>query len=115
MNRCIASLVLVTTLAGVAQAQDKLTGTWEGETRNGSSIALTLVVTGTALTGTLVRNEQSTTLSEGTVSKNSFAFKATLNGRAEGFSGALAGEEMKIWLDRQGASTAIVLQRAKGK
>ena len=68
MNKCMAFLVAVMTLAGVVQAQDRLSGTWEGETRNGASIVLTLAVKGTALTGTLARNEQSTPLSEGKVS-----------------------------------------------
>jgi hypothetical protein len=116
MNKYMPLGAIVLT-ASLAQAQDKhtLTGTWEGETRNGASIALTLSVKDTALTGTLVRNEQSTPITDGKVSKNTFTFKATLNDQAEGFSGEVAGDEMKIWLDRQGPSTAIVLRRVKRK
>ena len=115
MNRRIAVAVIIMTFVCVAQAQDALSGTWEGETRSGSSIVLTLAVKETVLTGTLVRNGQSTALSDGKVSKNTFTFKATLNDQAEGFSGELVGDEIKIWLDRQGPSSAIVLRRAKGK
>ena len=70
MSRYIAVAAIMMTVACAVQAQDKLGGTWEGETRNGSSIVLTLAVKGTALTGTLVRNGQSATLADGKVSKN---------------------------------------------
>lgn len=109
----IAITVLLTTTAGAARAQDGLSGTWEGETRSGSSIVLTLAVKGTSLTGTLVRNGESAALADGKVSKNTFTFKATVNDQTEGFSGELAGEELRIWLDRQGPSSAIVLRRGK--
>jgi hypothetical protein len=112
MTRRIA-LAIVLSLAGIiAQAQTGLTGTWEGETRNGTTIVLTLVVKGTALTGTLTRGEETATLTEGKVAKNTFTFKATLGGQIEGF-GELAGAEIKIWLDRQGAERAVLLHRAK--
>lgn len=114
MTRRIALGALVLSLAGImAGAQSGLSGTWEGETRNGTTIVLTLVVKDTALTGSLTRNEETVTLQEGTVAKNTFAFKATLGGQVEGFSGELAGAEIKIWLDRQGAERAIMLHRAK--
>lgn len=115
MNRYLAVGVIITMFACVVQAQDTLSGTWEGETRNGASIVLNLEAKGTALTGTLVRSGQSATLSDGTVSKNTFTFKATLNDQPEGFSGELTGDEIKIWMDRQGASNAIVLRRVKRK
>jgi hypothetical protein len=114
MKRCVTVAIMMT-LACVLQAQGTLSGTWEGETRSGSSIVLTLAVKGAVLTGTMVRNGESTALSEGQVAKNKFTFKATLNDQAEAFSGELAGDEIKIWMDRQGAERAIVLRRAKGK
>jgi hypothetical protein len=117
MARFLAIAVIVSTCVCAAQAavQDKdvLSGTWEGETRGGASLVLTLAVKGTALTGTLVRDGQSAALSDGKVTKNTFTFKAALNERLEEFSGEGAGDEIKIWLDRQGASTAIVLRRVK--
>lgn len=115
MTRCIAVAAIMMTFACIVQAEDPLSGSWEGETRGGASIVLTLAVRGTVLTGTLVRSGQSATLSDGKVSENRFTFRATLSDQTEGFSGELAGDEITIWLDRQGPSTAIVLRRAKRK
>jgi hypothetical protein len=113
MTRHLAVGMLVAMLASPIHAKDTLSGTWEGETPAGASIVLNLEVKGTALTGTLARDGQSTTLSDGRVSKDTFTFKATLNGRTEAFSGELAGDEITIWLDRQGTSNAVVLRRTK--
>ena len=115
MNKSLALGIIFTMFACIVQAQDMLSGTWEGETRNGASIVLNLEAKGTVLTGTLVRSGQSTALSDGKVSKNKFTFKATLNDQPEGFSGEQTGNEIKIWIDRQGASNAIVLHRMKRK
>jgi hypothetical protein len=108
----VAAIVLTWSLA--AQAQATLTGKWQGETTNGSAIVLELAVKETVLTGTFTRNGVSTPISDGKVSKNTFTFKATINDQVEGFSGELAGEQLKVWLDRQGASRAVVLERVKG-
>jgi len=114
MTRRNALGAIVLSLAGIiAAAQSGLNGKWEGETRNGTAIVLTLVVKDAALTGTLARGEETAPLAEGKVLKNTFTFKATIGGQVEGFSGELAGAELKIWLDRQGAERAIVLHRAK--
>jgi hypothetical protein len=106
--------VIVLTWSMVAQAQHTLTGKWQGETSNGTAITLDLAVEGTALTGTLTRNGVSTPLSEGKVSKSTFTFKAKIDDQTEGFSGELTGDQLKVWLDRQGASRAAVLERVKG-
>jgi hypothetical protein len=114
MNRRIALGAMVVFLADIlAGAHSGLSGKWEGETRNGTTLVLTLVVKDTAVTGTLKRGEETATLAEGKVAKNAFTFKATIGGQVEGFSGELAGAEIKIWLDRQGAERAIVLHRVK--
>jgi hypothetical protein len=116
MNRLtsvVGALVVTGTL--VAHGEAGLTGTWEGDTDGGASLVLVLRVKETALTGTLTRNGQSAPISEGKVSKNTFTFKATLNERAEGFSGELAGEQIRIWLERQGPAKAIVLKRSKSR
>ena len=107
----VAAIVL--TCATVTNAQATLTGQWQGETRAGSAIVLDLTVNGSVLTGTLTRNGESTPLSEGTVSKNTFTFKAKVSEQVEGFSGELVDNHIKVWLDRQGAETAIVLNRVK--
>lgn len=113
MIRCIALSALVISLAVVVEAQTGLNGRWEGETRNGTAIVLTLALKDTTLTGTLKRGEETATLMDGKVSKNAFTFKATVGEQTEGFSGELAGDNIKIWLDRQGPERAIVLHRAK--
>jgi hypothetical protein len=48
------------------------------------------------------------------VSKHTITFKATLNEKSESFTAEVDGDQMKIWLDRQGAERAIVLKRVKG-
>jgi hypothetical protein len=95
-------------------AQHALNGAWHGETRNGSAIVLTLEAKGDTLTGTLSRNGEATPIADGKVSAQTFTFKAALNGQTEGLSGEIAGDAIKVWLDRQGAESAITLRRAKG-
>jgi hypothetical protein len=99
----------------VAQAPHALDGAWHGETRNGSAIVLTLSVKADALTGTLTRNGEPTALQDGKVSDQRFSFKATLNDQTEAVSGEIADDAIKVWLDRQGAESAITLRRAKGE
>ncbi len=107
----IAALFLVVT--AVPHAQATLTGKWHGETRSGSAIALDITVTGDALTGTFTRSEQSYPILEGKVARNAFTFKATINDQTVAFSGERAGEDIKIWMDKQGPERAIVLKRVK--
>ena len=97
----------------MAAAQSTLTGKWQGGTDGGASIVLDLTVKEETLTGTLTRDGQSSPLSDGKVTKNTFSFKATLNEKAEGLSGELKGDEIHIWLDRQGPAKAVVLTRVK--
>jgi hypothetical protein len=74
---------------------------------------LDLTATESALTGTVTRNDETVTIVDGKVSKTTFSFKATFNNQTEAVTGELAGDEMKVWLDRQGPDTAIVLKRLK--
>lgn len=105
----LAAMVLVFSI--VLAAQDGLSGRWEGETNTGAALALDLTAKGATLTGTLTRNGQNSPLSDGTVSEKTFAFKAKLGDQTEALSGELAGDEIKLWLDRQGPERAIVLKR----
>ena len=106
-------LAAALTAAIAVQAQSALAGKWQGETKGGAALVLDLIVDGTALSGTLTRDGVSTPLSAGKVAKNTFSFTAKLGDQVEGVSGELVDEQIRIWLDRQGASTAIVLTRVK--
>ena len=110
----LAAVAAMTLTAGmVAHAQTTLTGKWQGETRAGAAIVLDLVIKEPALTGTVTRDDVTVAISEGTVSKNTFSFKAMLGDQLESVSGELSDDQIKVWLDRQGPSTAIVLKRVK--
>ena len=115
MNRFVALAALVLTVAGAARAQSGVAGKWQGVTGADASLALDLTVKGTALTGTLTRDDQKSALSDGKVSGNTISFKATLNEKSEALSGELKGDELHVWLDRQGPSRAIVLTRVKAR
>lgn len=95
------------------RAPVSLSGRWRGQTPNGFDLVLDLTTTEKALTGTLTREGQPATISEGKVSGNTFTFTATLNDQTERFTGEFAGDEMKVWLDRQGRERAAALTRAK--
>lgn len=113
MLRTALTTALVLACAVMAAAQSTLTGKWQGDTDGGAALVLDVTVKGETLTGTLTRNDQSSPLSDGKVTKNTFTFKATLNERTDTFSGELKGDEIHIWLDRQGPSKAVVLTRVK--
>jgi hypothetical protein len=115
MKRLGAAVAMALVVVIGTAAQGSLTGIWQGETRAGSRLVLDLTAKDDTLTGTLTRDEQTSAISEGKVSKTAFTFKAKLNDQIEGFSGELAGDEIKVWLDRQGAERAIVLKRATRK
>ena len=108
-----AALALALTLVAGSHTQTGITGKWQGETANGSTIVLDVTAKGTELNGTMRRNTENVPITDGKVSKNTITFTATLNDKAEGFTGEVDGDQMKIWLDRQGAEKAIVLQRVK--
>lgn len=114
MHKKLASIaVTMLVLSAFVTAQNTLTGTWSGVTNSATAVQLDLTADGTILTGTLTRNDQSTPISDGKISKDSFTFNVKMDGRVEGFSGERTGDELKVWLDRQGRETAIVLKRAK--
>ena len=103
---------LTATLSAV-QSQSSLTGTWQGQTPNGMSIKLVLTAKDTVLTGTLDREGEVSPLSDGTITKNTFSFKATLGGETETIEGTWENDEIKAWLARQGPERTVVLKRVK--
>lgn len=87
MRTIIRAITLSLVLSTLLVAQAALSGKWQGETRNGSQIVLDLTAKDTT--------------------------QRTLTRNAEAFIGEIAKDEIKIWLDRQGPSSAIVLKRVK--
>lgn len=113
MQRILGTLALVVACVAAAAAQSSLAGKWRGETPGGSSLALDLTVKDTTLTGTLARGDEKSAITEGRVTKDTFTFKATLGGQTEGFAGELKGDELRIWLERQGPAKTVTMTRDK--
>ena len=118
MKRVLTTIMMAVALGAVAHGQAKLTGKWEGATKSGSSILLDVKATKTVLSGTLTVDGKPATIVDGKVSKNTFTFQATFDeggsgSHTEGLTGELAGEQITIWLDKQGHSTDAVLKRVK--
>ena len=76
-------------------------------------VVLDLKVVDGALTGTVAREGQASKITDGKVSGNTFTFTAVLGDESEGLSGELAGQQLKVWLDRQGKEGTVVFARAK--
>lgn len=102
----IALLVLPAAIRG----QSGITGKWQGKTPNGFQLELDLAVAGNELTGTFTRDGQALAIAQGKVAKNTVTFKVTMNDRTEGFSGEINGNQIKVWMDRQGSSAATTLK-----
>jgi hypothetical protein len=111
--KTVLSIAALALAVAVTHAQTTLTGKWQGETNSGSAIVLDVTVKGTELTGTFSRNDQSAPITEGKVEKHAFTFKSTIRDQTVVFSGEVAGDDIKIWMDQQGPSAAIVLKRVK--
>ncbi len=104
-------IALVVVLTASPHAQATLTGKWRGTTNAGAELVLDLTAKEASLSGTLTRDGQTSTLADGKISKDTFTFSAQLNDRAEKFAGQVTGDEIKIWLERQGPERAIMLKR----
>jgi hypothetical protein len=113
MKKPLSIVAILLGVTVVTHAQATLTGKWQGETKSGTAIVLEIAAKGEALTGTFTRSEQSAPIAEGKVAKNTFTFKTTINEQTVAFSGELAGEDIKIWMDQQGPERAVVLKRVK--
>ena len=114
MKHAIArTLIAILLVPVLSRAADTITGKWTGLTPNGADVTLDLIATETTLKGTLTRGENVIPLTEGKVLKNSFTFRATLNEQTETFTGEVAGDDMKVWMDRQGREMSAVLKRVK--
>ena len=113
MRRLATGTILALMFALAAYAQSGLTGKWEGETKSGSAVTLDFVVKGATLTGTLTNGGQTLPIENGKVTKNTFTFTATRGEQPEAFTGEVDGDQMMVWMDRQGKDRAAVLKRVK--
>jgi len=108
-----AALALAFILAAVLQAQTSITGRWQGTTRNGMQVVLNLKAADGVLTGTVTRDGQTSTITEGKITGTKLTFKTVLGEDPETLSGECDGEQLKVWLDRQGKEGTVVFARAK--
>jgi len=113
MKGILACATLALVLAAAAQAQVPVVGKWQGTTKNGMHVVLDLKTSGQVLTGTLTRDGESSTITDGKVSRNTITFKAILGEQEEALTGQLDGEQLRVWLDRQGQDGAVDFKRLK--
>jgi uncharacterized protein YfiM (DUF2279 family) len=113
MSRYARVLAVSLALATAVAAQSVVSGKWEGRTPGGSAVLLDMAAKGAALTGTMTVDGEKAPLTDGRVAKNTFSFSVTLGGGTEAFTGEVAGDETKIWMDSRGQAAAIVLKRMK--
>ena len=111
-RRILNVLLLVLLLCVMAQAQTDLSGKWSETTPSGLNAELDIKATATTLTGTFSVRARPMTITDGKVTKNTFTFKAALEGQPEGFSGELNGDAIVLWRDRNGKIDALTLKRA---
>jgi hypothetical protein len=111
-RRMLNVLLLVLLLCVMAQAQTDLSGKWSETTPSGLNAELDIKATATTLTGTFSVRARPMTITDGKVTKNTFTFKAALEGQPEGFSGELNGDSIVLWRDRNGKVDALTLKRA---
>ena len=114
MMRAVAHVIAVAILLSItAAAQARLGGKWEGQTPGRQSVVLELTTNGEALTGTMTVGAEQAPIENGKTSKTTVSFSVAMEGATERFTGELAGDELKIWMDDRGPSSAIVLKRVK--
>ena len=112
-NNVPRALLLALVVAIALRAQTSISGKWQGTTRNGMKVVLDLKAAEGVLTGTVTRDGQASPITEGKSSANTVSFNAVLGEQNEALTGELDGEQLKVWLDRQGKEGAVVFARAK--
>jgi hypothetical protein len=111
MERMVTGALIAFLWVAIVQAQAEIIGTWQGKTPNGFELELNVTATGDAVTGTFTRNRQSVPISDGKVTKSTFTFTAIINDQAESVTGEIVGDQMRLWLDRQGRDRAAILKK----
>jgi hypothetical protein len=111
VRKVLNVLLVVLLLCVMAQAQTDLSGKWTETTPSGLNAELDVKATETSMTGTFTVRGRPMTISDAKVTKNTFTFKAALEGQPEGFSGELNGDSMVLWRDKNGKVDALTLKR----
>src|SRR5262245_10241665 len=111
MKRFTVAIALTFAAAVVLVAQQGLSGKWEGLTPNRDAVVLDLAVKGPDVGGTMTVGEEKAPIENGKVSKNRFSFRVAMGGGTEAFTGELAGDEIKIWMDDRGPGAGVTLKR----
>jgi hypothetical protein len=107
----VKHVVLALAVALAPQAQDRLTGSWQGETSSGRPVTLELKVASGTITGAITLVKESEPISEGTIDQNRFSFKAEVEGRVATFTGEHTGDQIR--LAAEGVMEPLVLKRMK--
>mgnify|MGYP003577257923 CR=1 FL=1 len=111
--RVLAVVAVAVLLPAALHAQSPITGKWQGTTRNGMDVVLDLKVSDSAMTGTVTRNGQTSSITQGKVSGSAFTFNTVLGEQQEALTGELDGKQLKVWLDRQGREGTVLFTRSK--
>lgn len=110
LSIAVAFIIAFTSLLHSAETVD---GKWRGETQGKTTITLDLAVKDTDLTGTVTRKGSQMKIEDGKVVGNTLTFRTTIQERTEGFTAEFTKEEIRLWMDRLGRESAMILKRAK--
>jgi hypothetical protein len=76
-------------------------------------MTLDLTATGGTVAGSFKRNDQTLPITNGKISEGKFTFNVSLNGKTQQFTGEHRGDEVRLWMNSQGAASAAILHRTK--
>ncbi|HUR57250.1 MAG TPA: hypothetical protein VM029_06050, partial [Opitutaceae bacterium] len=99
--------------ASLLHSAESVDGKWRGETGGKTTITLELAAKDTELTGTVTRKESQMKIEAGKIVGNTLTFRATIQDRTEGFTAEFTKEEIRLWMDRLGRESAMLLKRVK--
>jgi hypothetical protein len=97
--------------SGSAVQAVSVAGKWQGTTGQGRQVTLELQADRSAVTGTLVVDDQSSAITDGKIERTTLSFKATLGGRTLTFAAEVAGDELTLAME--GAQNPVTLKRTK--
>lgn len=113
MRKLFAVVALIVASAPFLYSAEPLDGRWRGETQGKTTITLDLAAKDTELTGTITRKGTLIKIEAGKIVGNTITFRAIIQDRPETFTAEFAKEEIRLWMDRLGRESAMILKRAK--